>query len=109
MVFLNTNNPWHINLIKKTLGRPDIAKQVKFSKEIQIKQGLQQLIQKPKADKDEVIMLTTCPSCRQGLACYQENTGVKSLYPIEVIAQELLGRNWQTDFIEQAKIEQVLL
>lgn len=94
------------------VARPDIAKQVKFKKQNQIQQDLTQLINKPKVaktDKEQVIMLTTCPACRQGLARYEDNTGVSSQYPIEIMAQQLLGKNWQTDFIEHVKIEKVLL
>lgn len=92
------------------VARPDIAKQVKFKKEQEIKKDLIQLTKQAAPTKDQpVIILTTCPSCRQGLSRYEENTGVKSLYPIEIMAEQLLGENWQEDFIKRAVIEKVLL
>ena len=90
------------------VSRADIAKQVKFKKESEIQKDLTQLIGAPKA-KEEVQMLTTCPACRQGLSRYKSSTGIKPIYPIEVIARQKLGEHWQKDFINSVNIEKVLL
>ncbi len=91
------------------IARPDIAKQVKFKKENEIKKDLNILMGKTKVDKNEVQILTTCPSCRQGLARYESTTGIRAVYPIEILAKNLLGKNWQQDFIKKVNIEKVLL
>jgi hypothetical protein len=54
-------------------------------------------------------MLTTCPACRQGLSRYSSTTNIKPIYPIELIAEQKLGKNWQKDFIKSVQIEKVLL
>ncbi len=90
------------------VARADIAKQVKFKKESEIKKDLTTLIGKPKAKKG-IKMLTTCPACRQGLSRYQPSTGIEPIYPVEIIAEQILGKNWQKDFINSVAIEKVLL
>ncbi|SFV68080.1 FAD/FMN-containing dehydrogenases [hydrothermal vent metagenome] len=88
------------------VSRPDVAKQVSFKKENEIKNDLQKL---NATKKDKVQILTTCPACRQGLSRYENTTGVKSIYPIEIIAKETLGNKWLDDFVKNVNIEQVLL
>jgi FAD/FMN-containing dehydrogenases len=90
------------------VARADIAKQVKFKKEKEIQKDLTTLIGKPKA-KQGIKMLTTCPACRQGLSRYQASTGIEPIYPVEVMAEQILGENWQKDFINSVAIEKVLL
>ncbi len=87
------------------VARPDIAKQVKFRKEAEIKKDLATI----KTNNKPTKMLTTCPACRQGLSRYSDSTGVKPIYPIELIAEQQLGENWQKDFIRSVHIEKVLL
>jgi Fe-S oxidoreductase len=90
------------------VARPDIAKQVKFKKESEIQKDLTTLIGTPKAKKG-IKILTTCPACRQGLSRYQPSTGIEPIYPVEIIAEQTLGANWQKDFINSVNIEKVLL
>jgi len=90
------------------VARADIAKQVKFKKENEIQKDLTTLIGTPKAKKG-IKMLTTCPACRQGLSRYQSSTGIEPIYPVEVMAKQTLGANWQKDFINSVAIEKVLL
>jgi FAD/FMN-containing dehydrogenase/Fe-S oxidoreductase len=90
------------------VARADIAKQVKFRKENEIQKDLTTLIGTPKAKKG-IKMLTTCPACRQGLSRYQASTGIEPIYPVEVMAEQTLGANWQKDFINSVAIEKVLL
>jgi len=87
------------------VARPDIAKQAKFRKEAEIKKGLANIAKSGKPIK----MLTTCPACRQGLARYQSTTNIKPVYPIELIAEQQLGENWQKEFIQSVNIEKVML
>jgi Fe-S oxidoreductase len=90
------------------VARADIAKQVKFKKENEIQKDLTALIGTPKAKKG-IKMLTTCPACRQGLSRYQASTGIEPIYPVEVMAEQTLGEDWQKDFIKSVKIEKILL
>lgn len=87
------------------VARPDIAKQVKFRKEIEIKKDLANMQPTKKPTK----ILTTCPACRQGLSRYQSVSNIEPVYPIELIAEQQLGKNWQKDFIKSVQIEKVLL
>lgn len=91
-----------------TLGtaRPDIANQLRFRKLEEINKGMQELA------SDDVKIMTSCPACQQGLAKYQDETGLKTDYIVVELANKILGRNWQTVFIEKAKqggIERILL
>jgi hypothetical protein len=45
----------------------------------------------------------------QGLSRYSDSTGVEAIYPIELMAEQQLGKNWQKDFIKSVQIEKVLL
>ncbi|CAC9548034.1 FAD/FMN-containing dehydrogenases [uncultured Gammaproteobacteria bacterium] len=87
------------------VARPDIAKQAKYRKELEIKKDIQTITATDKPIK----MLTTCPACRQGLSRYQHTTNIEPIYPIELIAEQQLGKNWQKDFIKSVNIEKVLL
>ncbi len=94
------------------VARPDIATQVRFRKEEEITQGIQQLTGQDKAVKGNVKMLTSCPACVQGLSRYSEDTGIDTDYIVVEVANHVLGDKWQTKFIEQVKdggIERVLL
>ncbi len=87
------------------ISRPDIAKQVKFRKEAEIKKDLATI----KISKAQTKILTTCPACRQGLSRYSNTTNINPIYPVELIAEQKLGKNWRKDFIKSAQIEKVLL
>lgn len=87
------------------VARPDIAKQVKFRKEAEIKKDLATINTTQQPTK----ILTTCPACRQGLSRYQSSTNIEPIYPIELIAEQQLGKNWVKDFIKSVQIEKVLL
>lgn len=94
------------------VARPDIATQVRFRKEEEIKKGIQQLTGADKAVKGNVKMLTSCPACQQGLSRYGDDTGIETDYILVELANNVLGENWQQKFIEDVKdggIERVLL
>ncbi|MDH5376745.1 MAG: DUF3683 domain-containing protein [Gammaproteobacteria bacterium] len=95
------------------VSRPDIASQVRFRKEIELKKSVQQLIGKDSVKKkDKVSMLTSCPACVQGLSRYRNETGLKTDYIVVELVKQLLGKNWQSDFLKKIKkggTEKVLL
>src|SRR5690606_1644283 len=52
------------------VARPDIATQVKMRKQEELEKGMEKLGLTPRAPEQEVKILTSCPSCLQGLARY---------------------------------------
>ena len=93
-----------------TLGtsRPDIASQLRFRKAEELKKGMEQA----GAQGTPAKILTSCPACQQGLIKFEQETGLKTDYIVIELAKNLLGENWQDDFIAKAKaggMEQVLL
>jgi len=94
------------------IARPDIATQVRFRKQAEIQQGVQQLIGTPKALPDTLKILTSCPACQQGLARYRDDTGAAADYLVVELANYHLGEAWQTQFLKRVTvdgIERVLL
>jgi FAD/FMN-containing dehydrogenase/Fe-S oxidoreductase len=90
--------------------RPDISTQVRFRKEEEMRKGAGQL----RADGfgGEVKILTSCPSCLQGLARYADDAGTDADYIVVEIAKRRLGKNWLADYVANANrggIERVLL
>jgi FAD/FMN-containing dehydrogenase/Fe-S oxidoreductase len=93
-------------------SRPDIANQLKFRKENEIKHNLEELTGKDKVKNEEVTMLTSCPACLKGLASYTKTTGIRTDYIVVELARKILGTNWQTDFVQkinQGGVERILL
>lgn len=94
------------------VARPDIATQVKMRKQEELEKGMEKLGLTPGAPEQEVKILTSCPSCLQGLARYGEDTGVKADYIVVEMAKSILGENWMQDYVQKANnggIEKVLL
>ena len=92
------------------ITRPDISTQVRFRKEEEMRKGADQL----RADgyTGAVKILTSCPSCLQGLARYNDDAGTDANYIVVEIAKRLLGDNWLADYVAKANnggIERVLL
>ncbi len=90
--------------------RPDISTQVRFRKEIEMTKGADKL----RADgfKGDVKILTSCPSCLQGLSRYNEDSGTEADYIVVEIARHLLGENWLPEYVQRANdggIERVLV
>ncbi|WP_047249241.1 DUF3683 domain-containing protein [Chromobacterium subtsugae] len=92
-------------------SRPDIATQVRARKEEEINKNLQALTGgQPPAQP--VKILTSCPSCLQGLSRYNDDTGTEADYIVVEIAKHLLGQNWLPEYVARARdggIERVLL
>ena len=92
------------------ITRPDVATQVRFRKEQEMRKGADKL----RADgfEGEVKILTSCPSCLQGLKRYNDDSGSDADYIVVEIARHLLGENWLVDYVNRANsggIERVLV
>jgi len=94
------------------VGRPDIATQVKQRKQEELEKGMKKLGLTPGAPEQEVKILTSCPSCLQGLSRYGDDTGLDADYIVVEMAKHILGENWMEDYVQKANhggIEKVLL
>ena len=94
------------------LSRPDIATQLRFRKQQQLEAGIEQLTGERRATGGNVKLLTSCPSCQQGLARYADETGLETDYIVVEMAGRQLGSDWEERFINRVRIggiEQVLL
>ncbi len=94
------------------ISRPDISNQLHYRKLSELQDGIAQLQSKQNDNNIEVKMLTSCPSCQQGLSRYESETGITTDYIVVELAKYHLGENWQQQFIEQVTqggIERVLL
>jgi len=90
--------------------RPDVSTQVRFRKQEEIENGANRL--RVDGFKGEVKLLTSCPSCLQGLSRYNDDAGTQADYIVVEMARRLLGDNWMADYVEKASnggIERVLL
>ena len=109
-----------------TLGvtRPDIATQVRFRKEEELRKdetALRRLVKGAEpgegalAEKGPVKILTSCPSCLQGLSRYTgdlNNGLLEADYIVVEMAHRLLGADWLPEYVERANqggIERVLV
>jgi hypothetical protein len=57
-------------------------------------------------------MLTSCPSCLQGLNRYADDAPMDADYIVVEIARHLLGTEWMPDYVRRANaggIERVLV
>jgi Fe-S oxidoreductase len=91
--------------------RPDISTQVRFRKEEELQKGAAKL----RADEypGPIKVLTSCPSCLQGLQRYNEDVaGLDADYIVIELARHILGKDWLQDYVRRANaggIERVLL
>jgi FAD/FMN-containing dehydrogenase/Fe-S oxidoreductase len=90
--------------------RPDISTQVRFRKQIEMEKGANEL---RKDDfTGEVKVLTSCPSCLQGLTRFDADSDTTADYIVVEMAQKLLGPDWMQDYVSKANqggIERVLV
>jgi FAD/FMN-containing dehydrogenase/Fe-S oxidoreductase len=91
-------------------SRPDVATQVRFRKEERMRAGAAAL----RADgfDGEVEVLTSCPSCLQGLARFDADAGTRADYIVVAMAKRILGPGWMADYVARANaggIERVLV
>jgi Fe-S oxidoreductase len=90
--------------------RPDVSTQVRFRKEEEMRKGANRL--RKDGYTGEVKILTSCPSCLQGLARFNDDSGTTGDYIVVEMARRLLGENWMEDYVQKANdggIERVLL
>ena len=93
------------------VGRPDISTQVRFRKSVELHRDVTKL--QAEGGEGPVKMLTSCPSCMQGLQRYKgdvENLEVD--YIVVEIAKHVLGKDWMKNYIKKASkggIERVLV
>jgi len=90
--------------------RPDIATQVRFRKEEELRKDVAAL--RAAGRTQDLKVLTTCPSCLQGLARFADDTGAEADYIVVEMARHLLGADWLAQFVRRANnggIERVLL
>jgi FAD/FMN-containing dehydrogenase/Fe-S oxidoreductase len=91
-------------------SRPDVSTQVRYRKEEEMRKGAGHL----RADgyEGEIKVLTSCPSCLQGLSRFNEDAGTQADYIVVEMAKHVLGPNWMADYVAKANrggIERVLL
>ncbi len=101
-----------------TLGvtRPDISTQVRFRKEEELRKGEAALRASAQVGpQDNVKILTSCPSCLQGLNRYGQdlNNGLlEADYIVVEMARQILGEQWLPEYVATANaggIERVLV
>jgi Fe-S oxidoreductase len=92
------------------ITRPDISTQVRFRKEQEVRIGVDQL--RAGGHRGEVKILTSCPSCLQGLKRYNDDIEMDADYIVVEIAKNLLGPDWLPAYVRKANdggIERVLV
>jgi len=92
------------------ITRPDISTQVRFRKEQEVRIGVDQL--RAGGHRGEVKILTSCPSCLQGLKRYNDDADLDADYIVVEIAKNLLGPDWLPAYVRKANdggIERVLV
>ncbi|WGS50376.1 DUF3683 domain-containing protein [Paraburkholderia sp. D15] len=60
----------------------------------------------------DVKILTSCPSCLQGLSRYNDDAGTEADYIVVEMARHVLGEDWMADYVQRANnggIERVLV
>ncbi len=101
-----------------TLGvtRPDISTQVRFRKESELQKNAAALAQlQGGAGGSAPKILTSCPSCLQGLKRYEDDLSnglLEADYIVVEMARQLHGADWLPDYVSAANaggIERVLV
>jgi Fe-S oxidoreductase len=92
------------------ISRPDISTQVRFRKEQEMRMGAAQI--RATGHQGDVKVLTSCPSCLQGLKRFNDDAELDAEYIVVEIARNLLGSDWLPKYVQQANqggIERVLV
>jgi len=101
-----------------TLGvtRPDIATQVRFRKEEELRRDEAALRAGGAVPaQGNVKILTSCPSCLQGLSRYRDDLAnglLEADYIVVEMARSILGADWMPEYVARANdggIERVLV
>jgi Fe-S oxidoreductase len=96
--------------------RPDVSTQLRFRKLEEIEMDVAQL-REDGADgtnnfAGEIKILTSCPSCLQGLSRYDDDAGTTTDYIVVEMAKSILGPDWLAEYVARANaggIERILL
>ncbi|RMD78465.1 MAG: (Fe-S)-binding protein, partial [Gammaproteobacteria bacterium] len=94
------------------VARPDVATQVRFRKEEELRAGIRAHTGRERAEGGAVKLLTACPACQQGLGRYQEATGLETDYIVVELARRRLGEGWEARFVDRMRrggVERVML
>ncbi len=92
------------------VARPDVATQVRFRKEAELVADAAAV--RATGHTGPVKVLTSCPSCLQGLSRFDDDSGTTADYIVVEIARHMLGENWMADYVRRANeggIERVLV
>ncbi|MFM9935149.1 MAG: DUF3400 domain-containing protein, partial [Novosphingobium sp.] len=90
--------------------RPDISTQVRFRKEEEMRKGVERI--RSSGHDGAVKVLTSCPSCLQGLSRFRNDADADADYIVVEIARHVLGEKWLPEYVATANaggIERVLL
>ena len=93
-----------------SVARPDVSTQVRFRKEEELRKDAAHV----RLDdfKGPVKVLTSCPSCLQGLSRFNRDAKTKADYIVVELARRRLGEQWMRDHVRKVLengIESVLL
>ena len=92
------------------VSRPDVSTQVRFRKQEEMVKGTEVI--RASGHAGPIKILTSCPSCLQGLSRYDDDAGTTADYIVVEMAKHLLGPNWMRQYVNRANnggIERVLL
>ena len=103
-----------------SVTRPDVSTQIRFRKQQEIEKGVAKLRAEggmgasgsTTSFTGDIKILTSCPSCLQGLSRYNDDGGTQADYIVVEMARHLLGADWMEKYIQKASnggIERVLL
>jgi len=92
------------------VSRPDVSTQLRYRKQEEMENGAAAL----RADgfDGSVKILTSCPSCLQGLSRYDDDAGTSADYIVVEMAKAILGPDWMVEYVTKANnggIERILL
>jgi Fe-S oxidoreductase len=87
---------------------------VRFRKEEEMRKGADALRAGPGGERfaGEVKILTSCPSCLQGLSRFNDDAGTEADYIVVEMAKRILGPDWLQEYVARATnggIERVLV
>jgi FAD/FMN-containing dehydrogenase/Fe-S oxidoreductase len=96
------------------VSRPDVSTQIRFRKQQEIEAGAAVLRRVGAGDTaaSQVKILTSCPSCLQGLSRYENDADISADYIVVEMAKSILGPDWMQNYLRAANsggIERVLL
>jgi Fe-S oxidoreductase len=98
------------------MSRPDVSTQIRFRKEEEILKGEATLRSMDGvSDKQNLKILTSCPSCLMGLSRYQDDLKsglLEADYIVVEMANQILGKDWMPSYVAAANaggIERVLV